>query len=239
MRITIDCHFYIHNMTTMKAWAREVAHLPNNASFSAYAVAALINPERKPEHTGFRLLDARGAKLGRTDPKRYPNRSPEAVVAVDTEVFDPDAVMIEAKRRYWECWHEDDWDFPTVGDALYNILIASNASPLMPLDLGFELIGPHYIGDEDGPLSIAILPIMSDGVQGECRVRWADADETHLTFDISVRAPALREEHQPLDDPSFQSAMAAASIREVGHSLSQAIASALGSRPMLQNSEPI
>ena len=59
------------------------------------------------------------------------------------DIHEPDFLKALATTRMKDAW-DYDYEFEDVGDALYECLIASNADPLSPLDMGFELIAADW-----------------------------------------------------------------------------------------------
>jgi hypothetical protein len=61
-------------------------------------------------------------------------------------VHNPRALRADAQDCYEACWGDADWRPSSMGEAAYEVLLASNANP-SPCDMGFEFIETHYAGD--------------------------------------------------------------------------------------------
>jgi hypothetical protein len=72
--------------------------------------------------------------------------SEEYVLTTLVRVHNTQALRAEAKACYGACWGDADWSPATVGEAAYEVLLASNANP-SPCDMGFEFIETRYEGD--------------------------------------------------------------------------------------------
>lgn len=55
------------------------------------------------------------------------------------EILDPKTFVGAARAAYSGCWGDDVWAPSNLGEALYELTLASNPFPC-PLDLGFEII---------------------------------------------------------------------------------------------------
>lgn len=99
----------------------EVEHLAD------VVTAAVVNPARAPLDTGFEIL----RKTAVPDGAAW-------VLEVECRVLDEASVITEAKARYAECWGDPNWTPPSIEEALYEVLVASNDSPSPDL-VGFEI----------------------------------------------------------------------------------------------------
>lgn len=89
---------------------------------------ALLNPTTRPENAGYRIVEARVSHI---------NGSTYSLM-VRVQVTDAEKLADEAGEEYRRCWGEPDHEF-SVGEQLYEVLVASNASPA-PMDIGIEVI---------------------------------------------------------------------------------------------------
>lgn len=84
-------------------------------------------------------------------------------------ISDEASFISEARRRYMSCWGDGDWVPKSLGEAGYEILVASNGSLQSPLEMGFEIVDTIYYADL--PLShsvIAALPeLMSEAAPSQ------------------------------------------------------------------------
>lgn len=94
-------------------------------------IASLAWPHKDPEEMGFRVSYIRVAP-------EVENGS--FSIYLDVTVFDVQALKDAATERYCECWATSDYFPGTAGEALYEVLYASNAMPCSPVDAGFELV---------------------------------------------------------------------------------------------------
>ena len=110
------------------------AHL-SSAPLATVVLATVINPAEPPEECGFRILSS-------TKAIRVANLRADAKfrLQVDVEVTCPDKLLMGAIGRYEACWGDREWVPAYPADALFEILIASNANP-SPSDIGVELLG--------------------------------------------------------------------------------------------------
>ena len=124
-------------------------------------LAAVINPAEPPEECGFRILSSTNAtNVGSM------RANPKFRIHVDVEITCPDKLLMTAIGRYQACWGDPDWVPDNPADALFEILIASNANP-SPNDIGLE-----------------ILDMAKD-----CRTRASNEEENEIAFERAVVAP--------------------------------------------------
>jgi hypothetical protein len=104
---------------------------PEYGSTDGEAIAAAVcNPQTPPLDTGFEITSA-SVLITETN----------ARLTIACTILDEDAVVTEARARYGACWGpvgEAEWNPQSIHEALYEILVASNASP-SPDVCGFEI----------------------------------------------------------------------------------------------------
>lgn len=110
----------------------------------------VINAEKAPVDTGFEIVSTAVTKGAQE--KAYE-------INLHLRIVDETSFITEARRRYFECWGEDDWLPEGLSEAGYEILVASNGNSESPLDIGFEIVGTNYYADL--PLSPAVIASFS------------------------------------------------------------------------------
>ena len=99
--------------------------------------AALLAPaETSPEH--FELLAA-SAQWCTSPPDEF-------VLTALVRVHNEEALRRIARECYASNWSDVDWSPESLGEAAYEIFLASNANPA-PCDLGFEFLDTRYESD--------------------------------------------------------------------------------------------
>ncbi len=126
----------VRNESTLREYAVALrgSHLAA-APIPVLLLAALINPADGPEVCGFRVLSSTKAfrVASATSDARFR-------VHIDVEITCPDKLLDCSIARYATCWGDQSWIPTYPDDAVFEILIASNANP-SPSDIGVELIG--------------------------------------------------------------------------------------------------
>lgn len=93
--------------------------------------AFLVNPSTTPADSGYEVLEGGSVTLD----------GDMATLTIKARVFDAAALHKEAAEAYLECWGSSiDEQEPNIETWLYEVLVASNASP-SPSDAGYEIIG--------------------------------------------------------------------------------------------------
>lgn len=130
--IQFGIKLFVHDEFSVRAFAGMPASTVAWAPFEDALRATVLNPA-PPIGAGYRLLP--NAEVRRL---HYESRGATWFILVKVEVLDAPALMEEARTRYRACWADDSWMPASLEEAMYEILVASNASPA-PMDLGFEL----------------------------------------------------------------------------------------------------
>jgi len=107
----------------------------------AEAVRAIINPSKPPVDSGYEILEE--TKAVATDADDI------FLLKVAINVNDEQALTKEARERYESCWGDNLWRPGSLGEAAYEVMVASNASP-SPTDIGFEIYDWAMV--EDRPI---------------------------------------------------------------------------------------
>lgn len=99
----------------------------------------LINPPRAPLDDGYeiRTRAVRDVGFGRF------------VLDLEAEIFDEAGFLAAARSAYAKAWNED-FEPENLGEALYEIVLGSNASP-SPLEIGFEILNHDHRGELVAP----------------------------------------------------------------------------------------
>lgn len=139
---TLAINLRILDMEDVRRHAEDVD--PEYGSTDGEAIAAAVcNPQIQPLDTGFEITST---SVLITDAN--------ARLTIACTILDEDAVVTEARARYGACWGpvgEADWNPQSIHEALYEILVASNASP-SPDVCGFEIANYRTVDREpDAP----------------------------------------------------------------------------------------
>lgn len=89
----------------------------------------VCNPKVAPLDAGYEILL-----------KICPLIDGKYALIIDCAVFDEGKLFAEACKCYKSCWGDALWMPGSVEEALYEVLVASNANPA-PCDIGIELSG--------------------------------------------------------------------------------------------------
>lgn len=102
--------------------------LDDESAIGRAAVMTVCNPGRPPQETGFELIST------------VPSESADGRIRImfDAKILDASAVIAEARDCYAASWMNHDWQPETLEEAVYEILVASNANA-SPVDHGFEI----------------------------------------------------------------------------------------------------
>lgn len=113
--------------------------LDPEATQSDIVEEALINPPEAPLDTGFEIRThaVRDVGFGRF------------VLALEAEIFDEARFLAAASRAYAKAWNEE-FEPENLGEALYEIVLGSNASP-GPIEIGFEILSHEHLGEPVAP----------------------------------------------------------------------------------------
>lgn len=127
----------------VRAFASSLTKVDHRSTSIGEAICAgVVNPVRPPEECGF---TAQSSAI--QDPSQPGRRWS---IRIQAEINDPSAVVAEARERYVQCWNNPFWYPGSLSEAVYEILIASNASPA-PVDIGLNLFEMNPL--KDVPLS--------------------------------------------------------------------------------------
>ncbi|MDE4914371.1 hypothetical protein PQI07_27245 [Methylobacterium sp. 092160098-2] len=124
----------------MAAFARTLnPDLELNAAPCRIVEEILINPPRAPLDDGYeiRTRAVRDLGLGRF------------VLDLEAEIFDEAGFLIAVRSAYAKAWDEQ-FEPENFGEALYEIVLGSNASP-GPLEIGFEILNHEHRGEPVAP----------------------------------------------------------------------------------------
>lgn len=135
MRITHETDVRIFNEHLLKRWADELAGPKMAKSLPTALYATAINPFTPPGDAGYSI--APESHVTKADAGLF-------TIRITADVADPAKVRAEAISRYQACWQDTDWAPQTVGEALHELLIASNASP-SPDACGIEIVDRRFI----------------------------------------------------------------------------------------------
>lgn len=131
-----------------------------STTLATAVLAAVINPAEPPEKCGFRIL------LSTTATRVATMRAkPKFRLQVEVEITCPDKLLMTAIERYQACWGDSEWVPLYPAEALFEILIASNANP-SPSDIGVVL----------------------QGMGTDRRARAANEEENEIAYDLAVVA---------------------------------------------------
>lgn len=115
-------------------------------------IDAVIFADRPPVETGFEIVSS---IVSRDEQQNVFH------VGYRLKILDEASFVAEARRRYNSCWGDGDWMPESLGEAGYEILVASNGNPKSPADNGFEIVDRFYCDDL---LSHDVLEVlMNDG----------------------------------------------------------------------------
>jgi hypothetical protein len=114
----------------LRAYLADYGETPTPDTTENLIVQAIVRPDVTPLDCGYRLLN----KTAEIDPN-----SQRYIIRINAEVFDLHRVAVTARECYQTTWQDDDWRPKTLGEALFEILIASNQSP-SPDIAGYEII---------------------------------------------------------------------------------------------------
>lgn len=135
---TLSCttHVIVNDETALREHAVTLrGERARSTTLATAVLAAVINPAEPPEECGFRILSSTNAT--RVASMRA---NPKFRIQVDVEITCPDKLLMAAVGRYQACWGDHEWVPLYPADALFEILIASNANPI-PSDIGLALVG--------------------------------------------------------------------------------------------------
>jgi hypothetical protein len=102
---------------------------------------ALFNPTRPPVDVGFEYLAVEDEVVRLQSTKDGDERYR---VSVHCNVHDVEALVAESLQEYVRCWDDKSWFPETVEEALYEVILASNANP-SPVEVGFEIRDSVYL----------------------------------------------------------------------------------------------
>ena len=103
-------------------------HSGNPSAIEDRLKVALLNPTTRPENAGYRILEAHVSNI----------EDHTFSLVIRAQVDNVSKLAAEAGNEYRRCWGAPDHEL-SVGEQLYEVLIASNANPA-PCDIGIELI---------------------------------------------------------------------------------------------------
>lgn len=103
--------------------------LDDKGALGRAIVMTVCNPATAPLETGFELIST------------VPSNETDGLTTIKFQAtaLDPAAIIGEARECYAAAWMDTDWTPPSIEEALYEILVASNANG-SPVDHGFEIV---------------------------------------------------------------------------------------------------
>jgi hypothetical protein len=132
--------------------ARDRGYEDETDDFPEMIELVVINPDRPPLDKGYEIVRSTATKgAGETNYE----------IDFHLRITDQVAFIGEVRRCWNSCWGDNDYLPESLAEAGYEILVASNANPESPLDLGFEITGTKYYADM--PLSHEVTTLYSDG----------------------------------------------------------------------------
>lgn len=139
--VCVRALFKLTDEAQLREFVRETRSeaVANQPSFSTLAYSALVIPESAPADCGFQLVS------GGIDPVLF-NTFEITLVA---EVFDAQALFLEACARYAAVTGDEDWEPEGLAEAVYVVLVGCNADPVEPETAGLELVS--YVEEIDVP----------------------------------------------------------------------------------------
>jgi hypothetical protein len=109
----------------------------DNPSLEEAAYALICNPMTPPVDSGYEILQ--GTHITMSGEGEHQ----DILATFNIRVLDPVKLQAEACARYRDCWggnfNELDTTPPSVEQMLYEVLVASNASP-SPCEAGYEIV---------------------------------------------------------------------------------------------------
>lgn len=111
----------------------------------------VIRADKAPLDTGFEIVSS----LLTNGPQHN-----EFYFDYHLRISDEASFISEARSRYMSCWGGGDWVPKSLGEAGYEILVASNGSLQSPLEMGFEIVDTVYYADL--PLSDSVIATLSE-----------------------------------------------------------------------------
>ena len=95
-------------------------------------LAGMIRPAVPPVASGFEIME-----------KKWTEDRGRARIEIAALVADPEKLFAAARQAYLECWSDDHWEPDHPEEALYELLLASNANPSPDvMGFAFEDWGP-------------------------------------------------------------------------------------------------
>lgn len=104
-----------------------------------------MNPRKAPLDCGYEILTV-SVQRDHGGENRY-------LMSLTADVEDPAALAAAARESWDAAWEGEEFEATTTDEALYEVVLGSNASP-GPLELGFEIVD-HW--GRGGPLP-AVTP---------------------------------------------------------------------------------
>jgi len=131
--VAIDIALNI-NETTLRSYLANYNDPVSADAIEKVIAASVIRPDETPESQGYRIVSSRAER--QTARSHY-------LLRVDAVITDPAKVTREDVNCYRAIWQDANWRPESYGEALFEIMVASNSTP-SPDVAGYEIVDYGY-----------------------------------------------------------------------------------------------